>query len=115
MHLLRYFRLNLPKFIQDERGFVVSIELVLVSTVAIIGLITGFTAIRDAVVSEVSDVGGSIQDLNQSYTFNGIQGRSGDTAGSNFIDARDWCDDREDPRNRADNCIAMTASPRDET
>lgn len=98
----------------DESGFIVSIELILVATIAIIGLITGMTAMRDAVISEVSDVGGSLQDLNQSYTFNGVNGHSGNTFGSNFSDARDWCDDREDVTNRAENCITMTARPTNE-
>ena len=50
----------------DEAGFIVSIELILIATIAIIGLITGMTAVRDAVVSELSDVAGAVQDLNLS-------------------------------------------------
>jgi Flp pilus assembly pilin Flp len=98
----------------DDVGFIVSIELILIATIMVIGLITGFTAVRDAVVCELSDVGGAIQDLNQSYTFNGVTGHSGNTAGSDFLDARDHCDDRDDIANRADNCIVFTTRPANE-
>ena len=98
----------------DQQGFIVSIELILLSTILIIGLITGMTALRDAVVSELSDVGGAIQDLNQSYEFMGVAGHSSRTQGSNFIDARDHCDDPEDPFGSADNCISFAIVPLDE-
>lgn len=98
----------------DQEGFIVSIELILLSTILVIGLITGMTALRDAVVSELSDVGGAIQDLNQSYEYNGIAGHSGRTSGSNFIDARDHCDDPEDAFSSADNCIVFDILPSDE-
>lgn len=95
----------------DDAGFIVSIELILIATIMVIGLITGFAAVRDAVVSELSDVGGAIQDLNQSYSFNGVTGHSGSTAGSDFVDASDWCDDQDDIGGAADNCIVFTARP----
>ncbi|MEY4179963.1 MAG: hypothetical protein RLY70_3537, partial [Planctomycetota bacterium] len=46
----------------DDRGFVVSSELVLIATVVVIGLLTGLAAVRDALISELSDVAGAIQD-----------------------------------------------------
>lgn len=95
----------------DEAGFIISIELVLIATICVIGLITGLTAIRDAVVCEISDVAGAIQDMNQSYTYNGVNGHSGSSAGSDFVDARDHCDDREDLVLRADNCILFNTRP----
>lgn len=98
----------------DEVGFIVSIELILIATIAVIGLIVGLTAVRDAVVSELSDVAGAIQDLNQCYTFNGIVGHSGETCGSSYADATDWCDDAEDAAGAADNCITFDGAPADE-
>ena len=98
----------------DHQGFIVSIELILLATILVIGLITGMTALRDSVVSELSDVGGAIQDLNQSYEFNGVAGHSSRTQGSNFLDARDHCDDPEDAFGAADNCISFGILPLDE-
>ena len=99
----------------DEAGFIVSIELILIATIAVIGLIVGLTAVRDAVTSELSDVAGAIQDLNQCYSFNGVMGHSGETCGSSFIDATDWCDTPEDVAGVADNCIVFSVAPTDES
>ena len=75
--------------IRDERGFVISIELVLIVTILVIGLIAGLTALRDAVVSELVDVARGVQQINQSYSVNGSQSPSAASAGSAFADATD--------------------------
>ena len=98
----------------DEAGFIVSIELILIATIAIIGLITGLTAVRDAVVSELSDVAGAVQDLNQCYSFNGVEGHSATTCGSDFIDELDHCDSNDDVDGDADNCIVFDVAPAQE-
>ena len=76
----------------DEAGFIVSAELVLVATILVIGMITGLTSVRDAVITELADVGGAIGAINQSYNFGGASAHCGTTAGSTFADARDFCD-----------------------
>lgn len=98
----------------DTAGFVVSIELVLIATIAVIGLVAGLTAVRDGVVSELSDVAGSVQDLNQSYSFNGVTGHSAASAGSDFQDQLDFGDSSDDVAGAADNCITFTGAPADE-
>lgn len=103
----------------DDNGFIVSIELILIATIAVLGLITGMVAVRDAVVSELSDVGGAVQDLNQSYTYNAIEQEGGlhsdaGTAGSSWTDLTDHCDTAEDVSGAADNCILFTTGPSDE-
>lgn len=98
----------------DDAGFIVSIELILLSTIAVIGLIAGMTAVRDAVVSELSDVAGAVQDLNQCYSFFGVVGHAASTCGSDFVDATDFCDDADDVAGAADNCITFDGGPDDE-
>ena len=56
----------------DQAGFIVSAELVLISTVGVIGLVTGLTCLRDAVNSELSDVACAISSLDQSYCYTGF-------------------------------------------
>ena len=56
------------KIWNDDAGFIISIELILISTIVVIGLITGLAAVRNAIVSELSDVAGAISSLNQSYS-----------------------------------------------
>jgi hypothetical protein len=99
---------------KDDAGFVFSAELVLVATILVLGLLVGMTAVRDAVVSELSDVAGAIQDLNQSYEFYGVVGHSGETAGSDFVDGLDHCDDADDPSGDIDNCITIDSSTIDD-
>ena len=105
---------QMNKLWNDDAGFIVSIELVLIATISVLGLIVGLTSVRDAVVSELSDVAGAVQDLNQSYTFVGVNGHSASTTGSDFVDEQDWCDTDEDRNNRADNCINFDGAPADE-
>lgn len=51
--------------IEDERAFVVTIELLLIVTIVVIGLIAGLTALRNAIVNELEDVGRAISEMDQ--------------------------------------------------
>lgn len=92
----------LKQFASDESGFVVSAELVLISTLLVIGLIVGMSEVQHALVCELNDVGEAIGRMNQSYLFTGFRsfktcgGGAGSfkafTAGSAFIDRGDECD-----------------------
>ena len=99
----------------DEAGFVVSIELILLASIAVVGLIAGMSAVRDATVSELSDVAGAVQDINQSYVYYGVTGHSASTAGSDYIDGLDHCDLAEDVAGLADNCITFDGAIVNET
>ena len=68
----------------DVTGSVISAELLLLATTLLLGLLAGFVAIRDAAVSELSDVAGAFQDINQSYTTNGVAGNSSASAGYQY-------------------------------
>ncbi len=58
---------TLKKLWNDERGFVNSMELILIATIAVIGLIVGLVAFRDSVVQELGDSASAVGELNQSY------------------------------------------------
>lgn len=98
----------------DDRAFVITVEYLLVVVLALLGLLVGLVAVRDAVISEISDLAGSVQDINQCYSINGTDGHSGQTHGMSFTDEVDFCDDAEDTAGEADNCIVFDASPSDE-
>lgn len=83
----------------NEAGFVISAELVLVLTIAVIGIITGLAHVQLAVVQELNDVAQAIGSLDQSYTFVGFKcctdanGKvTSSTAGSAYTDRGDHCD-----------------------
>lgn len=100
--------------LRDETGTIITIEMVLIATTLVIGVLVSLVATRDAVISELSDVAGAIQDINQSYTLNSIVGHSAATHGADFIDESDFCDSAEDQPGIADNCIVFDRLPTDE-
>ena len=82
----------------DEAGFVISAELVLVATILVIGMIVGLVVIRNQVVQELVDVGEAIGALSQSYAFGGIyKPECAFTDGAFWYDQRDFC--QTDPGN----------------
>ncbi len=95
----------------DIYGGALSIEVILVGVIAILGLLMGGAAVRDGVSSELSDIGGMTQDLNQSYTVFGVTNLGSSTAGMDQTDSLDHCDDAEDLSGLADNCITYDLIP----
>ena len=76
----------------DEAGFIISSELVLIATVVVIGLLVGLTTLRDNIVNELADVADALSEISQSYSFSGITGHSSSTSGSLFGDVNDFCE-----------------------
>ena len=98
------------KLWQDENGFILSSELVLIGTILVIGMITGLTSVRNAVVTELADVAGAIALIDQSYSYGSIQGHHAFTDGSVFTDAPDFCDLNDTGGQFANNrCIVVCA------
>lgn len=77
---------------RDEAGFVVSTELILIATIVVIGMITGLTTVRDAVVTELADVADAVSEVDQSYSYGAITAHCASTAGTTFIDVFDFCE-----------------------
>ena len=83
----------LRHFWNDESGFLVSAELILVSTILVIGLIVGLIELQASILHELNDVGEAIGNLNQGYSFPGTTTTKGvhtiTTSGSAFVDNSD--------------------------
>ena len=77
----------------DEAGFIVSAELVLIATVLVIGMLVGLVTIRDQVVQELGDVADAFSEIDQSYSFSGVTGHASSTSGTIFNDTHDFCED----------------------
>lgn len=84
------------KLHQDEAGFIVSAELVLIATILVIGMIVGLSEISNGVNAELEDVGSAVGSMNQSYRYSGFTGHKGWVAGSSFLDTADFCDGEHD-------------------
>ncbi|MBM82999.1 MAG: branched-chain amino acid aminotransferase [Planctomycetaceae bacterium] len=86
----------LTLFCHDEAGFVVSSELVLIVTIAVLALVVGLSELAFSINQELEDVGTAFGTVNQSYIYNGMEGHHALTAGSLNRDDRDFCDDEAD-------------------
>ena len=88
------------ELIDDENGFILSAELIMILTIAVLGMVVGLSHVALAVNQELSDFSCAIGALNQSYNFTGFHccllggnGRfTSATAGSAFLDLPDVCD-----------------------
>ena len=80
----------------DENGFVVSAELILVSTIVVLGLIVGLVEVRQAISEELEDVASAIGSINQSYSYAGLLTKKACLSGSRFSDNKDFCDSEFD-------------------
>jgi hypothetical protein len=81
----------------DEAGFIVSAELVLVSTILVLSMVVGMSEVAFAVNQELEDVASAFGSVNQSYRYAGLfdDGKAV-TSGSRFHDHSDDCDSQWD-------------------
>jgi hypothetical protein len=76
----------------DNNGFIVSAELVLVGTITVLGMIVGLTELSYGVNEELEDLGSAIGNINQTYYFTLACGKKGEVVGSTNLDFVDECD-----------------------
>ncbi len=81
---------------RDEAGFIVSGELILIATIAVLSMVVGLSELSNNVNEELEDVGSAIGALNQSYCYHMPRGHKGSMAGSTFHDRADDCDGQFD-------------------
>lgn len=70
--------------LNDESGFVVSSEAVLVGTVGVLGATVGLSVAGDSIHDELTEVALAFRSLDQSYSYEGIRCGTAWTAGSAF-------------------------------
>jgi hypothetical protein len=96
----------------DETAFIISAEIMLIATILVLGLIVGFTAVRDTMISELSDTGASLGQINQSFSYGGLTGHSSNLAGSSFNDTTDPAGSNNSASSSSVTCIqAVPATP----
>lgn len=87
----------------DEAGFIVSAELVLIATIAVLAMIVGLSEISLNMNNELEDVGSAFGNLSQNYSLNGLRGHQASVSGSSFGDNADFCDNYCDVQASTDN------------
>ena len=89
------------KLFNDEAGFVVSAELILVATIGVLSMVVGLSAVRDAITSELVDVSNAFGSISQTYNYRSLSKgvtaggpgtNHGSAAGAGFNDGTDDCD-----------------------
>jgi len=70
---------------RDERGAIISAEIMLVATLLVIGVIVGLKSVRDSVVSELADVAQAVSSASQGFWHRGNR----DNGGS-YKDGDNW-------------------------
>jgi len=95
---------------RNQRGFIVSTELMLIATILVIGLVVGLQAVRVSVVTELADVGAAIGAVTQTYSYSGATGHHASVNGSSYTDALDTCDDGSvQPGGANSRCVSICA------
>lgn len=82
----------LNQFINDDTGAIITAEFIILATVVILALVTGWNAVSGALVGELADIATAFGGLNQSYGYGSItavssNGEHAHCGGSGFIDA----------------------------
>jgi len=99
---------------REEDGAILSSELLLVSTLLVVGLVAGLDATRTAILTEMADVSAAIGTMNQSFSVGGTFSEAGaSTAGSQFVDSIDQGDSNQQVgkfgmfANQGNSCIVV--------
>jgi hypothetical protein len=81
---------------QDECGFIVSAELVLIATVGVLSMIVGLSEVALNINNELEDVASAFGSVNQSFMSKGSSGHGANSEGGSFGDNGDHCDGAND-------------------
>ncbi len=68
----------------DEAGFIVSAELVMIATLGVLAMTVGLSEVAWNVNNELQDVGRAFGSMNQSFNAQGQNGYQGNNGGSSF-------------------------------
>lgn len=85
-------------FIDDQSGFVLSSEFLIIATLVVCGTVVGMASIKDSLVLELHDVSEAVGAVSQSYNVVGIQKPRdathfhGRCSGFGYNDDQDLCD-----------------------
>lgn len=82
----------LNTLINNEEGFIVSAELVLIASIGILAMVVGLSEVAMNINNELEDVASAFGAMNQSYRANGSGGHQGEAGGGGFSDTSDFCD-----------------------
>ena len=78
----------IQQFLRDESGLVITAELIMIITVAVISLSAGWGAVASMLAEELEDVANSVGSLDQSFSYSGLSaGEHATCSGGGFTDS----------------------------
>jgi len=84
---------TLKTLFDDQQGFVISAELVLVLTIGVLAMVVGLHSVAKSITMELNDLASAFGAINQSYSYKGLKkAHHAKVKGSAFIDRSDHCD-----------------------
>ena len=86
----------LRKLLNYEIGFVISAELVLVLTIAVLAMVVGLSEVAVAVNTELNDISNAIGALRQTYKYTGFKADDCGTKAKSSYAGTTWTDDVDD-------------------
>lgn len=87
----------LCKLINDESGVIISAELVLVLTIAVLAMVVGLSEVAVAINTELNDLSNAFGKIDQSYAYTGFHANSArDGKSKSFVAGTAWNDGVDD-------------------
>ena len=94
---------TVKQLVDDDTGFIISAELVIVLTIAVLAMLVGLHEVAVAINTELNDLSNAFGAMSQTYAYTGFTGSNGVQSGlqakakstvngSAFNDAVDDCD-----------------------
>ncbi len=77
------------KLWRDDVGGILCTEIVMVGTILVCGVITGLSALRDAVITELDDIAAAVGTIDQGFAIQGATAHSSVTASARYTDLQD--------------------------
>ena len=74
------------KLWDDDRGAIIALEFLFLATILVIGIIVGLASVRDALNTELAELGNALLALSQGFIISGQTGCCAATDGSQAID-----------------------------
>ena len=93
---MNFAKTIVARLYKDQHGFIVSAELVLVATIAVLAMVVGLSEVAININNELEDVGSAFGSLNQSFHFQGQSGCGASAVGTWHEDFSDDCDSQCD-------------------
>ena len=79
----------LTSLMNDEAGFIVSAELILIATVGVLAMVVGLSEVAANINHELQDVGRAFGSMNQSFAAQGQNGNGGSSFNNTTLSTSD--------------------------